>query len=66
MLPLIPWAVLKKITPQINRILLKQAPYEALDSQLRSKLITDYRPEVENVSRLLDIDLVKMWGYDQI
>ncbi len=72
-LPLKKW-VEKAVTPRIwrkivkfsKKILLKPEPRPKIDPELRKSLMKEYKHEVEKISELLDIDLVKKWGYDKI
>lgn len=63
---IIPQSVWQKITPQINKALLKRDPHKPLDPEFRRELMTEFKPEVIKISELLGIDLVKLWNYDRI
>lgn len=56
----------KKIVAFSEKILLKPQPRPKIDPALRKRLMREYKPEVEKISKLLDIDLVKKWNYDKI
>ena len=54
----------------VQRRLLKllfseQQQRTAMEGQLKERLIGQFKPEVEKVSDLLHMDLVRRWGYDQ-
>lgn len=38
----------------------------SLDLKLKKKLIKKFKPEVENLSKLVDRDLVSLWGYNKV
>lgn len=63
---IIPQSVWQKITPQINKALLKREPRKALDPELQRELMREFKPEVVKISGFLGIDLVKRWNYDRI
>jgi len=63
---IIPQSVWQKITPQINKALLKREPRKPLDPEFQRKLMTEYKPEVVKIGQLLGKSLVERWGYDQI
>lgn len=63
---IIPQSVRQKITPQINKALLKRELRKPLDPEFRRELMTEFKPEVVKISELLGIDLVKLWNYDRI
>jgi hypothetical protein len=47
----------------------KNARYEKrqpIDGDLRKKLMKQYKSEVEKLSKLLHMDLVKLWGYEKV
>ena len=46
--------------------IVKYKPRPALDDDVRQKWMKNYKPEVESLSRLLNIDLISRWGYDKI
>jgi len=48
-----------------NKIV-KYKPRPDLDDNVRRKWMNNARPEVENLSRMLNIDLISLWGYDKI
>jgi len=58
----------KKVFPLLKRLydntlLNFQAP-PSLDPSVRTRLMGKYKKEVEEVSRLLNRDLVRLWGYE--
>jgi hypothetical protein len=46
--------------------LVKYKPRPELNDDVRIKWMGFARPEVENLSRMLNIDLISLWGYDNI
>jgi hypothetical protein len=46
--------------------IVKYKPRPDLDDDVRKKWMENARPEVENLSRMLNIDLISLWGYDKI
>ena len=46
--------------------IVKYKPRPDLDDDVRRKLMENARPEVENLSCMLNIDLISLWGYDKI
>lgn len=62
----IPTSLYSKIKPMGKKVLWRNQSRKPLDSSLRQKLMSEYKPEVVKISELLGIDLVKRWKYDQI
>ncbi len=65
----------KNIVPEMLRRRLRRALMNAslrpatrapLDPGLRRELMARFRPEVEQLGRVLQRDLVSLWGYDQV
>lgn len=54
---------LSKILKTVNTKYVKRAP---LDQKLKNELMQKYKNEVEALGNMLNQDLVKLWGYDQI
>ncbi len=64
---IVPYKFWHKSTSFIDRnILLKDKKYDPLDPDMKLKLMKDYKPEVEKISELLDMDMIKKWNYDKI
>jgi hypothetical protein len=48
----------------LRQVNLKPATRAPLDPRFRRELMARFRPEVEALSRVLERDLVSLWGYD--
>lgn len=63
----IPYRIWNKFTTLIDKkLLLKEEKSKPIDHHRELQLKRKYKPEVEKISKLLDIDLVEKWGYNKI
>lgn len=46
--------------------MVRYKPRPELDNELRAKLMRKIKPEIENLSNALDLDLVTRWSYHKI
>ncbi|MFC1869147.1 sulfotransferase [Thermodesulfobacteriota bacterium] len=46
--------------------IVKHKPRPKLDEDVRTKWMIKFKPEVEKISSLMNIDLITSWGYDKI
>ncbi len=53
----------KNFTKKIRKLNMKRENRKPLDLNFRKELLIKTKPEVENLSRFLNRDLVKLWGY---
>lgn len=69
------WKVPKSITPNkvyelmkkiFYGVMFKKEPRYKMDENLRLELMKKYKPEVVKLSKMLNRDLVSLWGYDKI
>jgi len=65
LLTIVPVRLRAKIKQLLNKILFSGKPKGEINPQLRKKLMMQYKPQVVEISSLLNIDLVKKWGYDK-
>ncbi len=56
----------ERIKPIAQKMFWRNEPRKPLEPELRKKLMRKYKPEVAKISKLLEIDLVKRWNYEQI
>ncbi len=54
------------VKPAGKKILWKTQQRQPLDPQLRQKLMKRFKPEVEKISELLQMDLLTKWGYTNL
>jgi hypothetical protein len=62
---LVPASARRRITRTLRQATLKPVEREPLDPGLRRELRSRFQPEVEHLSRVLQRDLVSLWGYDR-
>ncbi len=55
-----------KLSRAFYRLLVTKQPREPMDTELRKTLMKKYKPEVEKLSKLINRDLVTLWGYDKV
>ncbi len=48
----------------VEKLLWHQAPKATMPEKIKYQLMQEYQSEVTKISELLDLDLVKKWGYD--
>ena len=62
---LLPFRVRRRLKKWLLKVNLKPVTRAPLDPGFRRELIARFRPEVENLGRMLHRDLVSAWGYDE-
>ena len=55
-----------KLSRAFYKMIVTKQPRQPMDSELRQRLMKEYKPEVERLSKLINKDLVSLWGYDRI
>ena len=50
----------------VEKFLWHQAPKATMPEDIKIQLMGQYRPQVEKVSELINIDLIAKWGYDNL
>lgn len=63
---LVPKRMRRRFRRTLGRLNLKPVTRAPLDPGLRRELMARFRPEVEGLSRILERDLVTLWGYDSV
>jgi len=63
---LMPYKVRGAITRKIRKLNIKDQKSKPLDPVFRRMLMEKIRPEVEELSRLTNRDLMTLWGFDKI
>ncbi len=61
---LVPERARRRLRRMLRNLNLKPATRTPLDPEFRRELMARFRPEVEALSRVLERDLVSLWGYD--
>ena len=56
----------RRLDRVLRRINKRHVPKRALDPVVRRELMGRFLPEVERLSEMLDRDLVRLWGYDEL
>lgn len=56
-------AAVRRATRKLN---LKSGKKSVINTETKNKLMFEYRAEVAELSKLVDRDLVKLWGYDAL
>lgn len=62
----LPYSVYNKIRLVGKNVLLQRVKRQPLDPSFRKTLMGKFKPEVEKLCYLLDMDLVEKWRYDQV
>ena len=60
---LVPAELRRRIRSRVAKVNRRPVTREPMDPGLRRELIARFKPDVEHVSRVLDRDLVSLWGY---
>ncbi|MFW5888118.1 MAG: sulfotransferase [Patescibacteria group bacterium] len=63
---IIPKPIRKKIYIKAKNNNIKVKPRKSIDLSLKKKLMKEFKPEVEELSKITNRDLVTLWGYDKI
>lgn len=50
----------------VEKLLWHQAPKASMPKEIKTQLMQQYKPQVEQISELIDVDLVTKWGYDKV
>lgn len=50
----------------VERLFWSEAPKTSISPELKLQLMQKFQPEVSKISELIDMDLIKKWGYENI
>ena len=50
----------------VERFLWHQAPKATMPEDIKTQLMQQYQPQVQQISELIGIDLITKWGYDKL
>jgi len=65
------WKIPKMVLPEKSYDKIKGGYFEygkkpSIDIGFKKELMRRFKPEVKRLSKLLDRDMVKLWGYDTV
>ena len=55
-----------KLSRAFYKTIVTKQPRQPMNSELRQRLMKEYKPEVEKLSKLINRDLITLWGYNTI
>ncbi|MFW6014453.1 MAG: sulfotransferase family protein [Candidatus Nanoarchaeia archaeon] len=64
LIKIIPESVYLKLVKPVRKLMFEEKPRPKLSNTLRKRLMKEYKPEVKRLSKLLNRDLVSLWGYN--
>jgi hypothetical protein len=56
----------KVVRDEFYSIFMKETKRKGLDKKLKKELMLNFKPEVKKLAKIMNKDVVKLWGYDKI